>query len=160
MADRVPGKPRNRMRILLVASLALNLLIVGLVAGAMLGGHRDHGRDPALRDLGFGPFIAALPPDDRAALRDALRREAGALRANRAEMRAIFDAFLSGLRADPFDAAALRRVVEDQQAKIGERQALGRELLWQRIEAMDSAERRAYADALQRKLRRKPPRGN
>lgn len=156
---------RPRRNLLLIGSLAVNLLVVCLVLGAMLGGHRDpdryrdRDRNPALRDLGLGPFVSALPQDEREILNEAMRHNADAFRVNRREMRDMFDAFLAGLRAEPFDAVALRRTVEDQQAKVTERQSLGRDLLWDRIEAMDAAARAAYADALQKSLRRGPSHG-
>jgi len=142
-------------KIVLFVSLALNLLIAGLVAGAVLNGPRDRDRNPALRDLGFGPFVYALPRADRRELGDAMRRQAGAFRENRAEMRTSFEAFLSALRAEPFDPEALRRIVNDQQSRITERQNLGRQLLLERIEAMSVAERAAYAEELDRSLHRR-----
>lgn len=155
MADQ--GKPRasrNWTKIVLVVSLALNILVISMVAGAWIGGPRDRDRNPALRDLGFGPFVAALPDDDRHEMGQAIKREAGAFRANRAEMRAMFEGFLAALRADPYDTQALTQIVTGQQAKVTERQALGRRLLLERIGAMDGAERAAYADALDASLRR------
>ena len=152
--------PRRLGRIVLFLSLAFNLLIVGLVAGALLGGPRDRDRAPALRDLGFGPFVQALPRADRAAMGRAIKREAGSFRENRAELRRQFEAFLTALRAEPFDAAEVARLITDQQSRIGERQALGQRLLLERIEAMSASQRAAYADALDKSLRRRSPRHN
>ena len=157
MAEVSEKAPRRRWgRVVLFVSLALNLLVVGVVAGALLGGPRDRDRDPALRDLGFGPFVSALSRSDRAALRDGLRREAGALRENRAAMRAQFEDLLGLLRAEPYDHAAVRAHVEGQHARVSERMTLGRQLLLERIEAMEPAQRAAYADALDEALRRGP----
>ena len=70
---------KRSLRWLLVGSLALNLLVVGVVAGALLTGgphgasHTDEGdrgdarRDPRLRAMGNVPFVMALGPDDRSA---------------------------------------------------------------------------------------------
>ena len=162
MADvnTAPKPPRRWGRIVLFVSLAFNLLIVGLVAGAMLGGPRDRDRDPALRDLGFGPFVHALPRGDRAEMGRAIKREAGSFRENRAELRRQFEAFLAALRADPFDAAEVARLITDQQSRISERQALGQRLLLERIEAMNASQRAAYADALDKSLRRRNPHRN
>jgi uncharacterized membrane protein len=152
-----PRKAWPWARIVLAGSLAVNLLVIGLIAGALLGGPRDRDRNPVLRDLGFGPFVQALPRADRRELGAAMRREAGAFRENRAEMRRQFEAILAALRADPFDAGALRDMVEAQYARVSERQGLGRRLLLDRIEAMTGAERAAYADALDASLRRRRP---
>lgn len=150
--DRAARRPW--VKIALAASLALNLLVAGMVAGALLGGPRDRDRKPALRDLGLGPFVTALPEDGRRLMGEAMTRNAGAFRENRAGMRAMFEAFLTELRADPFDADTLRQIVVAQQTKVTERQELGRRLLLERIEAMDAATRIAYADALDASLRR------
>jgi len=104
------------LQVLLVASLAVNLLI----AGAVLGGawvahhHPAHGGfgHPAMMPAGpmAGPvarFVAGLPPERRAQLRDVIAGHQGAaaefnksLAANRRE---TFDAML----AVPFDRAKL-----------------------------------------------------
>ncbi|MDJ0824646.1 MAG: periplasmic heavy metal sensor [Rhodobacter sp.] len=166
MADTNPPKPRKRRRwgkVVLFVSLAFNLLVVGLIAGAILSGPRDRDRNPLLRDLGFGPYAQALPAYDKIALTRALRREAGAFRENRAVLRQQFEAFLAALRAEPYDHAEVTRLVTSQQDRIQDRQRLGRDLLLERIAAMDAAERAAYADALDKSLRRRkpnrPPRG-
>ena len=157
MTQEVSDTPKRRWgRVVLFVSLALNLLVAGVVAGALLGGPRDRDRDPALRDLGFGPFVSSLSRSDRAALRDGLRREAGALRENRAAMRAQFEELLTLLRAEPYDHAAVRAHVEGQHTRISERVTLGRQLLLERIEAMAPEERGAYADKLDEALRRGP----
>ena len=142
-------------KIALFVSLAFNLAVIGLVAGAMWGGPRDRDRNPVLRDLGFGPFVQALPRADQRALAAALRAEAGSFRDNRAALRAQFEAILDALRADPFDADGFRALVADQRSQIGERQRIGQDLLLARIAQMSVADRAAYADALDHSLRRR-----
>jgi len=161
MAGETNTKPKTRRnwgRVVLVISLGLNLLIVGLVAGAMLGGPRDRDRNPVLRDLGFGPFYEALPRAEKREIGNALRREAGTFRKNRAAMRTAFENFLTALRAEPFDPAAAARIIEDQSGTVGARQALARRLLLERIGAMSPAARAEYADTLGRALRHGPRR--
>lgn len=140
-------------RIVLFASLALNLLIVGLVAGVLLR-HDRLDRQTPLRDLGYGPFGAALSPADRRELARGLLGRAGDLRTNRDAIRAHFAQMLTALRARPYDADAVAALVETQQAKLAERQAIGQELLLERIAAMSDADRAAFADRLERSLRR------
>jgi len=151
-------KKRPWGKIVLFVSLALNLAVVGLVAGAFLKG--PHGRDgsPVLRDLGFGPFVYALPRRDKDAMGEALKREAGSFRENRNILRRQFEDFLTALRADPFDAAEVARLIADQRGRIGERQKLGQRLLLERIEAMSASERADYADELDNLLRRRKDR--
>lgn len=154
MSDDTAKTPRRWGRILLIGSLAFNLLIVGLIAGTLLSGPRDRDRNPLLRDLGFGPFVHALPRRSKIELTEALKREAGSLRDNRAELRRHFEAFLAALRADPYEPDETARLIADQRGRIGERQAIGQALLLEHIATMSAEERAAYADALDSALRR------
>ena len=71
----------------LMASVALNLAIAGLVLGAWLG---DGPRKGLPRDLSFGPFSEALGDQDRRALRKALMDRAGEFKTSRDASRAEF----------------------------------------------------------------------
>lgn len=152
----VPKAPRRWGKIVLFVSLAFNLLVVGLVAGTMLGVKRD--RSPVMGDLGFGPFVHALPRADRSEIARAIKREAGSFRENRIALRLQFEEILAALRATPFDASELARLIAGQQSRIGERQEMGQRLLLERIDAMNADQRAAYADALDNALRRRQPR--
>jgi uncharacterized membrane protein len=154
MASTDPGGPAPRsgggraLRIALAVSLALNLAVAGVVGGTLLAGV-GHPPRPVVRDLGFGPFGQALSADDRAALRAAFEAEAPDMRRMRREVRADLARLLAALRAEPFDAAALRAALEAQGAHARERLDLGQRLLADRLIAMSVAERQAYADRLQ-----------
>ena len=154
---------RSWIAVALAISLSLNLLVAGLVAGALLWHgpeHRDGGRRLDLGDVGFGPFVAALPPRDRRELARAVAREEGSFRENSVLMIRQFETLLTALRADPYDAEAVRALLVGQQRSVGARQDLGRELLLERIGEMSAAERAGYADALARTLRRSGKRGH
>jgi uncharacterized membrane protein len=152
-----PATPKSgrKLRIALAVSVALNLLIVGLVAGAMLRGGPP---DRMVRDLDFGPFTEALTSEDRDALRRDFIRQAPDLRDMRRQMRDDFRSVLAALRADPFDVEALRDVVANQGDRMAARLALGQDLILARIAAMTPAERAAFADRLERRLERGPKR--
>ncbi len=139
-------------KIVLFTSLALNLLVIGLVAGMILR-HGGDGRQPPLRDLGYGPFGAALSGPDRTALAVGMMGRAGDLQSNREDLRQQFREMLAILRTRPFDAPALESLVDRQRAKLAERQAIGQRLLLDRIEAMTEDERFAFADRLELNLR-------
>lgn len=146
------AKVGKGLRIALGVSVAVNLLILGLVAGALL---RDGGpRERLVRDLDFGPFTEALSPEDRDALRRAYVARSPDLGGMRQEMRTDLEAFLAALRAEPFDPAALVRVMENQQGRMARRIELGQDLLLERLTAMDGREREAFAERLERRLRR------
>lgn len=140
------------VRIALGISVALNLLIVGLVAGAVL--REGDPRARVVRDLDFGPFTEALSPRDREALRRDFVQRAPELRAVRREMRADLENVLAVLRSEPFDGAALASVMENQKGRMARRVDLGQELLLDRLAAMTPVERAEFADRLERRLRR------
>lgn len=144
------------VRIALAVSVALNLLVIGLVAGAML---RDGGpRGRMAGDPAFGPFTEALAPEDRAALRQEFVQRIPEMRDMRRQMRTDFAALLEALRAEPFDAGAVRGLIEAQSARMAGRLQVGQELLVARIEAMTPEARAAFADRLESRLRRGPER--
>jgi uncharacterized membrane protein len=144
------------VRVLLVASLAVNLLVAGIVVGARVG----HGRDEGVRlprDAGALLYLGALPREDRAALVAELRAESpgGPDRRERmAEALAEVRATLATLRAEPFEADAFARRLGHQRAVAARRGERAEALLVERVAAMSPDERRAYADALEETLRR------
>jgi len=148
------GKPGGGkgLRIALGVSVALNLLVAGLVAMLRDGGPHDR----MVRDLDFGPFTEALTREDREALRRDFLQRAPGLRDMRAQMRQDFGALLTALRSDPFDPAALRGLLANQQARMTERIALGQELMVERLSAMSPEARARFADRLEERLRRGP----
>ncbi|MEL7115321.1 MAG: periplasmic heavy metal sensor [Pseudomonadota bacterium] len=156
--DPMPKKRRVPWsKVLLVASLAVNLLVIGLIAGTILGkGPRD--RNPVLRDLGYGPLIAALPSETKREMTAALRSNDGPIRENRRALRRDFETFLDLLRAETVDEARLNEVISRKWSRISERREIGQELLVRQILAMTPGERVAYADKLDRRLRNRGPR--
>lgn len=162
MSEASPHKGKSSsgwIRIILFLSLAANLLVVGLVAGAVLRHDRDGWADrhrPNLRELGYGPYGQALSQADRREISRAMNNRSGDLKANRAAFRKQVTTLLDALRARPFDPELVQSVIVNQQEKLFERQEIGRQLLLDRIKAMDNRERAAFADRLERSLRRGP----
>lgn len=147
-------RPGRGLRIALAVSVALNLAVVGVVAGGAwrMGGE---GRPSAsVRDLGFGPFAVALNDEDRRELRRAFLRLAPDLRETRTAMRADLAAVLAALRAEPFSPDSLRSALDRATARTAERLALGQELIFDRIAAMSPDARRAFADRLEQGMSR------
>ena len=143
-------KPNNGkgLRIALALSVAVNLAILGLVAGVLL---RDGPgmRGAMVRDLGFGPYTEALRPEDRKELRRELFEKAPEIRETRRLMREDMQALLGLLRAEPFDGAAFHDRMEAQQERMEHQLQLGQDLLQDFIAAMPADERRAFADRLE-----------
>ncbi|TAG25377.1 MAG: periplasmic heavy metal sensor [Rhodobacterales bacterium] len=158
MPDKPPAPPATAtagrgLKIALAISVALNLAVVGLVAGAWLKDGHSGGMP---RDLSFGPFSEALSPDDRRALRKALVDRAPGFRETRAAAQAEFAALLEALRANPFDPAAVQTALAAIEARNAGRLELGRSLIEARIAQMSEADRLAFADRLENGLRRRP----
>jgi len=141
-------------RILLFVSLAVNFVIVGVVAGAFYHAKAPGGAERvALRDPGAALFLSALEPADRRAMVRRLREEGlGPVEARR-EARAQFDALVAALRADPFDAAAVQEVIDAQASTAEARRSVGQRVFVERVEQMSNTERAAFADRLEKTLR-------
>ncbi|PWK60675.1 periplasmic heavy metal sensor [Roseicyclus mahoneyensis] len=159
MSDPTEGQGRPRtpgrgVKIALGLSLAVNLLILGLVGGALLavGPGRSGGDDPRLRTLGLGPFAIALSREDRAAVTDRIDRDA--LRAERRALGRSLVQLRDAIVAEPFDRAAAEAALEGSRSAAAGLQGLGHAALLDQVETMSAAERADLAGRLSRALRR------
>jgi len=161
MTDATEPKTKIRgiwLRVVLFASLAINLLIVGMVAGVLLRGGpapRAHPRaDVPFFDLGNGPIGRALSNDSRQQIGRGMSAREPALRANRAEIRAQYGELIRALRQDPFDPELVDRIISAQQRKLLARQNIGKNLLVGHVAEMTADQRAVYANRLERFLQR------
>ena len=139
---------------LLYASLALNLLILGIVAGWLISPDGPRREDRPTRAILGAPFAEALAPEDRRAVLRQMRGRAERLEVGRAALRARFETLLQALRSEDWDRAAVEAVLDEQRRAAEGRQRLGEELLLDRLGEMTPTERRAYADRLEERVRR------
>ena len=161
MSEEAKTNPKPRsgrvLRIALFVSLALNLIIVGLVAGAVLdnrGKIGPRGQNPrAALDAGIGPFGQAMTREQRRAFGEEFRKRSGDLQSNRAEVRENLSAVLDAITAQPFDPAALQAAFDASQAALGQRQRIGSEVLLGSIAAMSDEDRAEFARKLRKSLR-------
>jgi uncharacterized membrane protein len=111
---------RRTLFILLFASLALNLFVLGALAGVYLFGPRMHRHWAEPRG---GPAMmaaaATLPDDRRAAYLEALRVEAQKVAPQLREARQIRREAWTRLGADPVDPAAINADLERARALEG-----------------------------------------
>lgn len=145
------AKPGRGLKIALGLSLAVNLAILGLVVGAMMGGGPRGSEDVRLRSLGLGPFGSALAREDRAGF--AARLDRDALRQERRRMGDSLGAFRAALLAEPFDRAQAEAALGGARTAAEALQGLGHAALLDQIEAMPAHERAALAARLERSLR-------
>lgn len=138
-------------RILLGASLALNLLVIGLAVGAAL---RFGGPDGARRPP---PMLTAtlyreLPHEDRQAIRDTMSDIPNDRGPGR---KAVARQFAAALRAEPLDVAALETLLSEHALRRGDWQARANVVLLEQVEKMSAQERASYADRVEASLSRK-----
>lgn len=142
------------LRWVLVVSLALNLAVGGVLVGSALRGGPE-ARD-AMHDMGFGPYDAALLPQDRDTLRAALRHKSRALKASRALAGADLREVVAHLRATPFDPLALGAAMTAQQDNLAARMQFGTDAMRDFLISLSPQERLAFADRLENQVRRGP----
>lgn len=159
-------EPRRRRwpTVLLAVSLTLNLLVLGLVAGAFFRDERDARAFPppdrsVMRTTGFGPFFDAMPRDARNRLGEALRDRDGHFEPDRAALVGELRAMIATLRADPFDPDALAALLTAQHDRVNARIVAGRSILLEQVAAMSPDERRDFADQLEGRFSRAIERG-
>ena len=143
-----PKKSSRWMRVVLVASLGLNLAIAGLAIGSLVSGKFGDG-PPRSYNFGLGPVARALDPADRKAVGMALRRTRPM---TDVDLRAQVHDMIAAVRADPFDAAALRALLAAQNVRTAALQTNAQNVLIDHIAAMPAAARIAFADRLMDEL--------
>lgn len=149
--SRPEGRCPRWLRIALGLSLALNLLVLGLVGGSLAAYRKSGMRPPG--DMAIGAYTEALSRDDRRALRRAFLAERATFEARRDQFEDDAEDLLDALRADAWDEAAVAAIFARQQARASEGLDAGQALLLERFRGMDPAARRAYADRLEQILR-------
>lgn len=103
----------------LAVSVAVNMLLGGLIAGHHWGDPPRHRSGDFLFDRAF----SAVPEELRGPIRERLRPEGSDLRMDMREMRDARRAVDTALRARPFDPAAADAALAALRAKVGETQS-------------------------------------
>ena len=135
----------------MIASLALNLLIVGVALGTVL---RVKGGDHVKSPPGFGSALyRALPKDERKALRGELfdQHKKGAKTRSQ-----DFAALSAALRTSPFDPAAVQVLLDQQAQSMADLQSALQQEWLARVTAMSDEERLVYAERLEEVIKRGP----
>ena len=146
---------RRSLRFLLIGSLALNLLVFGVLAGAMVAARGGAGPFRGI-DLALGPVVAALEEKDRRAIRADLHNREAMPRPSRRDREAAMENLVAALRREPFEPAPLSSLLDNLRARAEAAQAAGQEALIARIVAMTPQARNAFADRLEVELRSMP----
>ncbi|MFT4959489.1 MAG: putative membrane protein [Paracoccaceae bacterium] len=152
MSETSQTKPRlsTWVSVVLGLSLALNLLVIGLVVGTFIRFSDMEGRRPPPHSMGAAMY-RELPKSDRVALRQNSQRHAThSMETRVAEAAAI----AAALRMHPFDEKAVQAVLDEQaEYRIGWQKTA--QIAWlDQVSQMSSADRSEYVDRLQKSLTR------
>lgn len=151
------GRGPRWMRILLVGSLALNLLVAGLFVGAHFSARGGGAGPEAGRAVPIGFYGRALERSDRRALAREFRSQMRG-RGHRGMGRSDdYKKVLVILRTTPFSMEALSQAISSQAARGSDAIEIGRAALLSRIGEMSVEERGAYADRLERAIEARRP---
>ncbi len=159
MTDQTkPAKPRKRiwLRVLFGLSLALNLLVVGLVAGAVMRFGATGGAYPASRSIA-ALMLRELPHEDRRALR---QRSGDTSAEIRLRQQANVEALAQALRAVPFDPEALDTLLQGLGAERATFVRAVQDSWLERVSRMSDRGRQAYADRLEQAMTHRSRRRN
>ncbi|MEO9515555.1 MAG: periplasmic heavy metal sensor [Paracoccaceae bacterium] len=153
------AKPRTArwVKVLLGVSLASNLAIIGLVAGALSRSPRHSDGGGAARYA--MPYVIALTREDRRSVFQAMRNGAseGQLPA-REERRKLYEEMLSVIETEPLDLEKVQSILERQTQTALFAQEAAQTAWLDLISTFDPAEREVYADRVRNVLTRGPRR--
>lgn len=163
MTQTETNQPKSKWpRYLLVASLGVNLLFAGLMAGGALrgGGPPDRiklGREVA--SLGLRPYYPALPSAHQQLLQQDIQASRDKFKVGRKTMRKHLKALAAALRTTPYNPQLVEDVLNQQKNDIEGNIGLGIDILVNRLSDLSDEERNLIADKLERPRRpdRKPP---
>lgn len=157
MSDAPPARLPRWARIALISSLALNVAVIGLLGGLMIAA-----RDVAVGGLpidGFRFVAQYLPERDQRELRRRIFSNRAEVEAIRDAMKENREAFLSALRADPFDQDQAAAVMQAQADATIRFSTTARGALIAQIASLSAEERRAFADLIEEELKARRHRG-
>ncbi len=148
MAEDQDMKPKwNWTKTLLVVSLALNLLVAGVVVGAAFGHRKDDRPDPFFGG-GMRPYVASLPESQREHVRDRLLHNREAAREARQELRRSAQGVRDAMTTEPFDPDALNEAFAAQRSVYDAIAASGHHALVEILAGMTDAEREQFVAKL------------
>lgn len=146
-------QPRKLSRILLVASLGLNLLLLGAIIGTASS---FRSAPPRGFEFQLGPLGEVLPRKDRAEIGRELRRTLRREDLGREDRAAIAASLIDMLEAETFDADGMTAVIREQQSRQERIRESALSAFVNHIAGMSVAERRVIAANLKERLAKGP----
>ena len=152
MASSTKFKSRNLWKILFGISLALNLLIIGAVGGAMI----RMSKGPVANHRASGLlYMRALNFEDKKSFRKELFRNKDSRKIGRAKEYSSYSSAVKILKKDPFDRKAFEELLDQQTKYSKSSQRSARLALVAQIAKMTKEERMIYAKRLANLIDRK-----
>jgi uncharacterized membrane protein len=142
-----PGPKERRLKLILIASLAVNLLVVGAVAGSMVFGR--HGpRHSSARgdDYGLMGFTRLLASDRRGPIRKAIKDQRETFKPLRQDVDEARRQAADALVVEPFSKDKLKQAfdkINDADVKL---KSAGQGMLLSTAESLTPDERRVLKD--------------
>jgi uncharacterized membrane protein len=146
IAQLAPAMTRSSSRWLLLASLALNLFFIGVVVALAIRSPATASRWDRDVFVRVERIADTLPAQDAALLRAQIAAKRGGIESAQAKYRSAQDIIRAAMRAEPFDADALRTTMANTRAA---RQAFDQTIqgaFADAAEQMSPAGRQALAD--------------
>ena len=138
------------VKVVLAVSLALNLAVIGLVAGTIL---RTAPLREARSNMGYAaPYVIALPRQERRSVLRAIRNDPSL--PGRDDRKAAFKEMVNVLRLEPFDRERVSNILDRQSAGVGQIQSVAQFAWLDAVAAMSVKDRLAYIDRIEEVLRR------
>lgn len=158
------------VRVLLFVSLALNLLVAGVVIGALAdrpSGDRDRysssqkasnprapNRPRVIEELGLAPYARGLPEERQRALRKEILRNRQDIRAGHEGVRASVRGVVAMLRTSNPSLEEVEAALAAQANAVDALRETGVRLMAAQIHLMSDAERADFANKLEAALRK------
>lgn len=150
---KVP-EPRRLSKIILVSSLALNVLLVGAIIGTAAS---FRSAPPRGFDLQLGPLSDVLPRKDRGEIGRELRRTLRDEDIGRQDRAAATANLIGMLEAETFDAQGMTEAIREQQGRQDRIRESALAAFVNHIAGLSLEERRKIATNLKERLDNRPP---
>lgn len=153
-SESTKAQPKRGFRFLLIASLGLNLLVLGAIAGHFFseknGNYRGKSGPKISARSGYGlrMFIGELPQEKRADLIQSAKKGGYKIEGLRKKVSANHDALILILQQPELNAESLRKTLGELVAIQGNAQTQSLEFLASAIESLSIEERKVYVQNL------------
>lgn len=147
-------RPGRFLKVILVVSLALNLLVVGLVAGAAAfkwHAGEDFGRSGFWASASLRFYVRHFEKEDRERFFASFKGRRGGFRASRAEIIGSLDEVIEAIEATPFSRGDLERAFGSQRGLLERGMSEAQAMLVDSISGMSPESRNALARNLRKR---------